>query len=402
MKHTEFTRFTSRMASTVTTVVTLGMMLTVGAATVIQNRIPLFSPTADEVTGEIPTYQTRLKEAFDDGIFGFSDFLWFYGKTQKLFGATVFEDAGVGYLILDRDDKLHFNTLPADAAPYADAVAALRDDLAASDIPFLYLQSPSKEIDGYTDYPPGIDYASTKNAAAMRAALRAHGVEVLSFIEKFAENNIPPETQFYRTDHHWTTETAFEAFRITLPYLNDRFGWSLDLSLCDYDSWQALYQPQSFLGSIGRRVGEELAGLDDYTYLEPRFDTAYNVYYPPSSTEVPYWTGTFHETMVRDSLLYSEDVAANRYASYFQYDYGELIIENTLAGNDLHIAIIKDSFALPFTAFLSTAVGKIDMIDLREFEGSVTEHLLTTQPDLVIMMYTNSAFNESAMYQFHD
>ena len=402
MKHTEFTRFTSRLASTVTTVVTLGLMVTIGAATIHQNRISLFSPTADEVTGEIPPYKTRLTEAFDDGIFGFSDFLWVYGKTQKLFGATVYEDAGVGYLILDRDDKLHFNTLPADAAPYADAVAALRDDLADADIPFLYFQSPTKEIDGYTDYPPGIDYASTDNAAAMRDALRTHGVEVLSFAEEFASRGIAPETQFYRTDHHWTTETAFEAFRVTLPYLNDRFGWSLNPSLGEYDSWQALYQPQSFLGSIGRRIGEELAGLDDYTYLEPRFDTAYHVYYPPSSTEVPYWTGTFHETMVRDSLLYSEDVSANRYASYFQYDYGELIIENRLADNDLHIAIIKDSFALPFTAFLSTAVWKIDMIDLREFEGSVTQHILETKPDLVIMMYTNSTFNEPAIYSFHD
>ena len=402
MKHTEFTRFTSRLASTVTAVAALGIMAAIGTATVLQNQTALFSPTADDVTGEIPSLKTRLTEAFDEGIFGFSDFLWFYGKTQKLFGASVYEDAGVGYLIRDSKDFFHYNTLPADAAPYASAVADLRDTLADADIPFLYLQSPSKEIDGYTDFPPGIEYASTGNAADMRDALRAHGVEVLSFIEKFAENNIPPETQFYRTDHHWTTETAFEAFRIVLPYLNERFGWSLNTALCDSHQWQALYQPQSFLGSIGRRVGEELAGLDDYTFLEPQFETAYNIYYPPSSTEVPYWTGNFHQTIVRDSLLYSEDVSANRYASYFQYDYGELIIENLSADNDLHIAILKDSFALPFTAFLSTAVGKIDMIDLREFTGSVTEHLLTTQPDLVIMMYSNSSFNEKAIYAFHD
>ncbi|MBQ7982482.1 MAG: hypothetical protein IJ302_02855, partial [Clostridia bacterium] len=98
---------------------------------------------------------------------------------------------------------------------------------------------------------------------------------------------------------------------------------------------------------------------------------------------------------------YAEDVAANRYAVYFQYDYGELIIENLSAGNDLHIAIIKDSFALPFTAFLSTAVGNIDMIDLREFEGSVTQHLLDTQPDLVLMLYSGGSFN-AAMYQFEE
>lgn len=402
MKPNEFALITSRLATAVTTAATLGIMFFVGAATVRQNQDALFSPAADPETGELPSVTSRVTDAFDTGIHGFSDFLWVYGKTMKLFGASVFEDAGVGYLILDSEDNLHYNTLPADAQPYADAVAALRDTLEDADIPFLYLQSPTKEIDGYTDFPPDIDYASCDNAAAMRDALRAHGIAVLSFAEEFAKQGIAPQTQFYRTDHHWTTETAFTAFSITLPYLNDRYGWSLDTELGDLGNWQALYQPQTFLGSIGRRVGEELAGLDDYTYLEPRFDTAYNVYYPPSSTEVPYWTGTFHETMVRDALLYSEDVSANRYASYFQYDYGELIIENTLAPNDLHIAIIKDSFALPFTAFLSTAVGKIDMIDLREFEGSVAEHLLQTTPDLVIVMYTNSAFNEPKMYEFFD
>ena len=402
MKHNEFAQTASRLASAVTAAATLAVMLFVGAATAAQNKTAILSPTADPETGELPTVKSRLTAAYDTGIHGFSDFLWVYGKTMKLFGASVFEDAGVGYLILDSENNFHFNTLPADAGPYADAVAALRDTLAGADIPLLYFQSPTKEISGYTDYPPGIDYASEDNAAAMRYALRAHGIEVLSFAEEFAARDIAPETQFYRTDHHWTTETAFEAFALTLPYLNDRLGWSLDTSLCNTDNWQALYQPQSFLGSIGRRVGEELAGLDDYTYLEPRFDTAYNVYYPPTSREVPYWTGTFHETMVRDSLLYSEDVSANRYASYFQYDYGELIIENTLAPNDLHIAIIKDSFALPYTAFLSTAVWKIDMIDLRAFEGSVAEHLVQTNPDLVIVMYANSSFSEPKMYEFFD
>ena len=402
MKHTEFIKKTRGIASTVTAAATLVLLLTIGITTVWQNRTALFSPTADESTGERPTVKARLTEAFDTEIIGFSDCLWIYGKTMKLFGASVFEDAGVGYLILDSEDNLHFNTLPADAAPYAEAVAVLRDTLAEHDIPFLYFQSPTKEIDGYTDYPLGMDYGSTANAAAMRDALREHGIEVLSFAEEFAESGIDPASQFYRTDHHWTTQTAFTAFSLALPYLNDTLGWSLDLSLSNADNWLSLYQPQSFLGSIGRRIGEELAGLDDYTYLEPAFDTAYHIYYPPSSTEVPYWTGTFHETMVRDALLYSEDVTANRYASYFQYDYGELIIENLNADNDLHIAILKDSFALPFTAFLSTAVAGIDMIDLREFEGSVADHLAETKPDLVIMMYTNSAFNEPKMYEFFD
>ncbi len=401
MTLTELAKKTKTWSSAITAAGLLIFLAAVGILTTTKNHTFLFSPEPDAETGLTPTAKERITQSFDDRIVGFDRFLSVYGITQTLLGTSVYDDAGYTYLIRDTTDHLHFHTSAADAQPYADAVAALQSDLSAADIPFLYLQAPTKEIPGSTDYPPGISYVTHENAAAMREALRAHGVDVLSFYEAFTEQGLAPETQFYRTDHHWTTETAFEAFRTTLPYLNERFGWSLDLSLTDASNWTSLYQPQTFLGSIGRRIGAELAGLDDYTYLEPAFETEYQVYYPPSSTEVPYWTGSFHHTMVRDSLLYSEDVTANRYASYFQYDYGELIIENMRADNDLHITVIKDSFALPFTAFLSTAVHKIDMIDLREFDGPVTEHLLSTSPDLVIMLYGNGSFSD-VMYQFWD
>ena len=380
---------TKTASAAVTAFGILAFMLLVGALTATKNADALLAPTTPDAAEEADDLKTRIIAAYDDNIVGFDKFISVYGISQKLLGTSIYEDAGTGYLIRDSADFLHYHTEPADAQPYADAVAVLRDMLA-------------DEIEGYTKFPLGIDYASTDNARAMREALRAHGIDLLSFAEIFEENGIDPASQFYRTDHHWTTQTAFEAFTVILPYLNAQYGWSLDPALCYADNWTSLYQPQTFLGSLGRRIGADLAGLDDYTFIEPAFDTNYNVYYPPSSTEVPYWTGTFRESMVRDFLLYAEDVEANRYASYFQYDYGEIIIENLLTDNDLHIAILKDSFALPFTAFLSTAVGEIDMIDLRSYEGSVAEHLLETKPDLVIMMYANSTFKEAAMYEFFD
>ena len=397
----KISKFTKTASSVVTTVGILAFMLLVGVLTVTKNNGMLLNPTPNEETGETDDLKTRIISAYDDNIVGFDRFISVYGISQKLLGTSIYEDAGYTYLIRDSEDFLHFNTLLTDAQPYADAVIRFRDKMDAENIPFLYLQSPTKEIDGYTDYPPGIDYNSTANAQDMKDTLLASGVELISFAEEFAARGIDPASQFYRTDHHWTTQSAFEAFRIALPYLNERFGWQLDASTCQPENWTSLYQPQSFLGSIGRRIGRELAGLDDYTYLEPAFETSYDVYYPPSSREKPYWSGSFHHTMVRDSLLYADNVEANRYASYFQYDYGELVIENKLADNDLHIVIVKDSFALPFTAFLSTAVHKITMIDLRGFEGSVADYMSELQPDLVILMYGNGSFTKS-MYEFFD
>ncbi len=390
---------TKALSAAITAGGLLLFLFAVGTLTVTKNHGALFTPEAPADGEAIPAVSDRLTTAYNDDIVGFDRFISVYGITQRLLGTSVYEDAGYTYLIRDRQDFLHFHTTRADAAPYADAVIRLRDALSAHDIPLLYLQAPTKEIPAFTEYPAGIAYESDENALAMRTALRDGGVEVLSFAEAFASQNRDPGTLFYRTDHHWTTEAAFAAFGTALPRIAELTDTALDLSTADAANWTVLSQPQSFLGSIGRRVGVELAGLDDYTYLEPAFATSYDVFYPPTSRETPYWTGDFHATMVRDTLLYAEDVTANRYASYFQYDYGELIIRNLLAENDLRVAIVKDSFALPFTAFLSTAVGEITMYDLREFEGSLTETLIAYDPDLVLILYGNGSFSD-AMYQF--
>ncbi len=389
---------TKALSAALTCVGVLGFTAAVGILTLTKNHTALRT-AADTETGTPISVKDRLTAAYDDQIVGFDRFISVYGITQKLIGTSVYEDAGYTYLIRDSRNFLHFHTLSADPTPYAAAVSALNDTLTENGIPLLYLQAPTKEISGFTDYPAGIDYASHDNAQTMLDMLCANGVACMSFAKEFAASGIDPETLFYRTDHHWTTQAAFQAFGTALPRIAELTGGEIDLSVADADNWTSVYQPQTFLGSIGRRVGEQLAGLDDYTYIEPAFETAYEVFYPPESREKPYWTGDFHATMVRDSLLYSEDVTANRYASYFQYDYAELIIRNTGCDNGVRIAVVKDSFALPFTAFLSTAVSEITMFDLRAFEGNLTDALVAYDPDLVLILYGNGSFSE-VMYQF--
>ncbi len=390
----KISEITKTLSTALTAVVILVFIFTVGVLTVSKNRETLFSssPDADGV-------KERIVVSFDDNLVGFDKFKSVYSTAQRLLGTSVYDDAGYTYLIRDSENNLHFNTIHADAAPYADAVAELNEALAAKDIPFLYIQAPTKEIEGYTKYPMGIKYATVENAEDMVYELGLRGVDMIDLSTVFAENGTNPAGMFYRTDHHWTTETAFSAFGYVVSYLNCNFGLSLDSELCRPERWLVETQNQVFLGSIGRRIGKEAAGLDDYTFFEPNFETSYEVYYPKVSEIYPNWAGDFRDAFVREGVLYSEDVNANRYASYFEYDFGNLIIKNYLADNGLRVAIVKDSFALPFTAFFSTVVSEIDMIDLREFEGSVTEHLTKTAPDIVLMLYSGGSFSD-VMYQF--
>ncbi len=393
---TKLAKITKVLSTAITAVLLTVFICTVGVVTVIENSDTLFSDKS-EATG----LKNLVVKTFNENFVNFDRFLSLYSTTQRLLGTSVYDDAGYKYLIRDSENNFHFNTVRNSAAPYADAIAELNGTLKQADIPFLYLQAPVKEIGGYTKYPLGIDYYSDDNAADMIGQLKERGVDYLSLSEKFAHEKVDPGTMFYRTDHHWTTQTAFAAFGYAVSYLNENYGLSLDTAPCNQEKWLSETQPESFLGSIGRRVGQESTGLDDYTFLEPDFETSYKVYNPNNSKTVPTWEGTFRDVFVREHVLYSEDVAANRYASYFEFDFSHLIIYNQLIDSGEHILIIKDSFALPFTAFLSTSASRIDMIDLRGFEGSVTDYILEISPDMVIMLYSGSSFSD-VMYQFTD
>ncbi len=385
----------SKTLSTVSvTVILLAFIAAVGGLTLSKHFGGLLFSSDSELSGK-----ERISIAFEDEIAGFDYFKSIYSTVQRLLGVSVYDDAGYTYVIKDSEDNLHFHTVRADAAPYAESVAGMRDALSSNGIPLLYIQAPTKEIDGYTKYPLGISYATVENAADMTEELLKLGVDTVDLSAFFAEIGADPAGMFYRTDHHWTTESAFTTFSYIVPYIAENYGLPLDVSVCNTANWQSEAQPESFLGSIGRRIGAEAAGLDDYTFIEPKFKTSFEVYYPKVSDIYPNWAGDFRAAFVRDDVLYSEDVNSNRYASYFQYDFGHLIIKNRLAENGVRIAIVKDSFALPFTAFMSTAVSEIDMIDLREFEGSVTEHLIESAPDIVIILYSGGSFSD-IMYEF--
>ena len=98
--------------------------------------------------------------------------------------------------------------------------------------------------------------------------------------------------------------------------------------------------------------------------------------------------GTFEEAIVKYNLLKDlDDVFTNRYAAYFGADFPEVIVENYLADNDKKVLIFKDSFGLPFSAFLSTMVSETRLIDKRYFSGSLEAYIKEYNPDLVLYVY---------------
>ena len=74
---------------------------------------------------------------------------------------------------------------------------------------------------------------------------------------------------------------------------------------------------------------------------------------------------------------------------------GYLRTVNNLIDNDLKILVIKDSYALPVVAFLSTCIKTVDMVDLRDTPKADLSIILNhNQYDMVIMMYNTEVFND--------
>ena len=95
-----------------------------------------------------------------------------------------------------------------------------------------------------------------------------------------------------------------------------------------------------------------------------------------------------------------KDVETNKYATYFEWDYGYLRVINNMLDDGKNVLLIKDSYALPFAAFLSTAVQEVDMIDLRDDpKVDLDKVIKNNHYDVVIMLYNTESFTDK-MFSF--
>lgn len=406
-------------------------------------------------------YNKKLNSIYVDGLEKHDEFIRLWAWTNLAIGKQVFDDASYKYVIRDSMGKLHLQDkdLSLDTLKtYSDNLTELYKKEVAENIPFVYIQAPYKSIENYTVLPRGIQLYGNKKSDGFLELLAENKVpheDIRDWVAKNIEDNIetndsietsnitePNESSeesqinkarqdnhtnnlndmsdlnkekitinneykldrsqmFYKTDHHWKTETAFWAYQKIFDYLKNHMNLiELDDYYRDRENYLAIDYPQSFLGSVGRRVGKDISGLDDYRYIKPNFTTNYEVYNMLHSEDEVFKSGDFSQAIEVSKLLTSEDYNTNRYSAYFQWDYGNLIINNRLVDNDYRVLIVKDSYSLPVAAFLSTAVSQLHMIDMREATDiDIADYSKKHDIDAVIVMYSSGAFKDE-MFDF--
>lgn len=171
-------------------------------------------------------------------------------------------------------------------------------------------------------------------------------------------------------------ETGFWATGIIAEFINEQYGYQLDLSKLDEENYSVVYYTESFMGSYGTKVTTANATPDDFTMLYPDFETLLHFSVPSMDIDS---TGDF-------SITYNMD-EEGEYGAYGYGDHALIQYENLMEDvEDKKILVIHDSFSNSVLPFLALTVSEVDAIDLRYFNGSLETYINETQPDMVIVM----------------
>ncbi|WP_339289269.1 DHHW family protein [Paenibacillus sp. FSL E2-0201] len=187
------------------------------------------------------------------------------------------------------------------------------------------------------------------------------------------------EDIYYRTDHHWTTYGAYLAY---LAYA-ESMGWQ-PLSQSEFeietvsDSFLGSYHTRSqFIGVVPDSI-QEYKPINDVSTKMHIVDTGetltsmYNPSYLTKKDKYSYFLGGVHALMKITSQLDPKEVKQEK------------------------LLVIKDSYAHSVIPFLTQHVPEIHVIDIRYYNGSISEYMAQNDIKDVLMLFNTATFVDNS------
>lgn len=317
------------------------------------------------------------------------------GAYMRLTGARVSNG-----IVRMKNGMLTEESAPADPSYAAGQITGLYQYLRDKDTPFLFVETPRKPDLSGSLMPEGTENHCHENANGLLRLLEANGVPTLDLRPELAGSAETLEQYFYRTDHHWNDEGAFLAFQRITQRLQAQFPEDTILSgITQRENWEKHTLPSYFLGSHGRRVGIGFAGVEDFFYLTPKFETWMSCSVPSD--------GIYREGSFAQAALNMERIAGKPdYYNSSPYDvhtgenYDHVRFRCETAPSPRKILMIQDSFGLPLEGYLATAFREVETLDLRYLKDTTAVEVIDQfQPDMVIVLY-NPFVMEGQCLQF--
>jgi hypothetical protein len=190
--------------------------------------------------------------------------------------------------------------------------------------------------------------------------MRELRVDYLDVRNILNQSHLPSARFMFNTDHNWTTEASFKAFRGLAERLSlDPEYFYRDISNYDLETHRGI-----FLGSYGRATGSIFSGFDDFTVFFPRFDNEYHiVLIDPISGEQYEIIGEFRDTLCYEGALNITDPYTQSPYDCFVHGMNSHAKITNLDNPDApKLLLIHDSFMQPMVGFLAPLFSEIHMI----------------------------------------
>ena len=276
-------------------------------------------------------------------------------------------------------------------------------------INLLYVNEPTKYIDDRViEQQLGAKSYINTNANLFLSRLDDAGINYIDLSDNIRAEGRDSFSMFYRTDHHWTTESGKWAAKIIAEKLNRDYGYKIHTDIYDDTKYTYTEYKDAWLGEQGRKLSKAYVGLDDFTCIEPKFETNYTV-----STVNGTYNGTFSETMI-DKNNYRSDDLETIYAcpswhySYLRVGMNQSVIKNNMVKKG-KVLVLGDSYEQVMVPFLSLGVNEVRTLVLRGYEGSLQEYIKANDIDTVVVAYASFMIGAHdypssanyAMFDFH-
>lgn len=286
-----------------------------------------------------------------------------------------------------------------DPSTLIDNIVDFNTFLSDYDIPLIYAAAPRKIFESDTRVSGVIDYTA-QNTKTIVSMLNENNIDNIDLIKYIADEYEDPHDAFFKTDLHWKPETGLFAAEVTAQYLNENYNFDIDLSHFNKNNFTYEVYKKRMLGSEGRKLTIAVAEPEDFTLIYPKKNINFKVSVPDIEIETTDTFRVFYDySQVLGNIEYYDRMA---YESYMYGGNALWEIENLNCSNNKRVLIICDSFGRTFAPFFSLGVKRLDVIDLRQFNGSIRTYVDSNDDiDAIIIVYNPGAYSDNNLNNFN-
>lgn len=354
---------------------------------------PVKTTVLNKYEDSIRSVESNVDYYTSNLLFGRMKFVEMNASFNKLVGMNIV--SGTDSVVVMRNGYLTFESTAVDMNYPTESTAYFYEYLNQKGIDFLYVQCPSKEDPQNNQLPYGVEDHYNKNADNFISSLSEKDVPYLDLRKNLSEDFDNHYSCFFKTDHHWTPETGVWASGKIAKELNLRYNYGMNDGIGKLSNYNVEVFEKYCFGSQGKKATLKYADPEDISFIYPKDKTDFTVVYDNGEA----LNGRFEDTLLRKDVFDKIDYYnVSTYSAYFHGSHSLSTVHNNKVSNGKRMVYIMDSFSASVVPYIANEVEDMLVLDLRNFNGSVTKAIEDFNPDTVVVAYNPSTFSSDTSH----